>query len=98
MKTKSVWMFAVLWVAVLLVVMSVDSCATTPVVPTPSAGDYLLACQNLASLGCPVGTDPQCAATLQEEDVGHLTNIDVACLKTAATKTAAVSCGGVSCQ
>jgi hypothetical protein len=98
MKKQTVWIFAIAWLSILIMALSCDSCSTTQVVPTPSTNDYQLACQNLESLKCPIGSDPLCAATLQEEDTGHLTNIDVSCLKVATTQAAAVACGGVSCQ
>ena len=71
-------------------------CATTPIIP--SSNDYQLACQNLTTIGCPIGQDAACASTLEMEVVQRLTNIDVMCLKTATTPVAAVACGGVSCQ
>jgi curli biogenesis system outer membrane secretion channel CsgG len=98
MTTRAIWIVSLGWVGLLIFLLS--ACASVPVTPTPAptGSDYQQACLNLAALECPIGSDLKCEATLQMETEQHLTNIDVSCLKKAATKGAAVACGGVSCQ
>ena len=86
------WCAVLLWLTV--------GCGTTPT-PTPSPvppSAYQAACDNLAQIGCPLGSNPACAGTLETMAEERLTNISIPCLTTAKDSAAAVRCGGVSCQ
>ena len=79
----------------LLFALALASCATTPT-PIPSA-DYAAACSNLARIGCQDGVPASCPAILEQMVTARLTNVNVACLISAATVQEARGCGGVRC-
>jgi len=81
------------WCAVLLWLSY--GCASPQPVPTPQPDPaiYQAACDQLATIGCPEGAMPNCAAVLQSAQEAHLTNLRPTCLAAAQSQDAARACG-----
>lgn len=78
--------------------MSDAAPADAAVVVQEASTASVLACANLAAVGCAEGKVSNCAATMDHVLSEHLTTVNLTCLTTKKTKAELRACGFVVCQ